>query len=428
MPAEGHYSDDLELILAQHPRWMVRRGLVGFLVFVLVLFALSWIIRYPDVIRANLTIVSEHPPASVTAQTSGKIDSVFVADKQFVQQGQALALIENTSGYADMQQLKTLITACTEKLAVADSSVAPLLALQLPALRTGELAPLYSEWQNQLAALQSYCAIDAYDQRITLLTVQENSMQQYLGKLSAQAQLLTNELELAKSSFRIDSTLFASGAIAQAAYNTAKSVYLLKASSCAGASSNLLHEKMQLELLQKEAAELRIAHAEQLAQFKTAIKAALEKLRSSLDTWELKYVLKSPVSGTVQLFTLRKNKTIKQSEEVLIVSPLQQDQLTGELSIPLSGSAKVKPGQEVNIKLADYPFEEFGQLHGIVSTVSLLAKDSCYAVTVRFPEGLRTSMRRQLSYRPMMTGSAEIITQQQSVLQRVLGVITGRWK
>ncbi len=39
--------------------------------------------------------------------------------------------------------------------------------------------------------------------------------------------------------------------------------------------------------------------------------------------------------------------------------------------LPTSNSGKAKIGQQVNIKLADYPFSEYGMLNGTVTNISL---------------------------------------------------------
>lgn len=46
--------------------------------------------------------------------------------------------------------------------------------------------------------------------------------------------------------------------------------------------------------------------------------------------------------------------------------------ITARASLPIAGSGKVKPGQRVNIKLENYPFQQFGMISGEVENVSSL--------------------------------------------------------
>ena len=47
--------------------------------------------------------------------------------------------------------------------------------------------------------------------------------------------------------------------------------------------------------------------------------------------------------------------------------------MIGELLIPALGAGKVKAGQDVNIKLADFPYDEYGYIRGRVEMISALA-------------------------------------------------------
>ena len=59
-------------------------------------------------------------------------------------------------------------------------------------------------------------------------------------------------------------------------------------------------------------------------------------------------------------------------------------------------------GQQVNIKLENYPYAEFGLLKGQVSSLSPMAKDNQYIINVTFPDGLTTTYQRQLNLSEQM--------------------------
>ena len=76
-------------------------------------------------------------------------------------------------------------------------------------------------------------------------------------------------------------------------------------------------------------------------------------------------------------------------------------------------------GQKVNIYLKNYPYQEFGVLPGRVRSISLVPQDNRYAIEITLPAGLMTSYRKQLDFRQEMQGSAEIVTEDLRLLERI---------
>ncbi|OMP81119.1 hypothetical protein [[Flexibacter] sp. ATCC 35208] len=89
-------------------------------------------------------------------------------------------------------------------------------------------------------------------------------------------------------------------------------------------------------------------------------------------------------------------------------------------------SGKVQPGQEVLLKFAEYPFEEYGSLKARVTTIK--AQDSVYMADLRLEKGLYTTRRQWLDYRGEMEGVGEIMVDEKSVLQRIFDNIIRRWR
>ena len=54
----------------------------------------SWFFRYPDIKRADITVTTENPPATLEARTDGQL-SLFVEDSQYVETHTPLAMIKN---------------------------------------------------------------------------------------------------------------------------------------------------------------------------------------------------------------------------------------------------------------------------------------------------------------------------------------------
>ena len=92
--------------------------------------------------------------------------------------------------------------------------------------------------------------------------------------------------------------------------------------------------------------------------------------------------------------------------------------ILGIINIPAQGFGKVKTGQEVRIKFDNFPYQEYGQVNGIIKRISLLANEDTYRAEIELPRGLTTSYNKQLDFTPETMGTAEIITEDLSMLER----------
>ena len=78
----------------------------------------------------------------------------------------------------------------------------------------------------------------------------------------------------------------------------------------------------------------------------------------------------------------------------------------------------MKEGQGVNIRLENYPFEQFGLLHGKISSISVMPGEDKYWVTIELPEHLVTNQNKTLAFKQQLSGTTEIITEDLRLLER----------
>ncbi|GAA3956253.1 HlyD family efflux transporter periplasmic adaptor subunit [Chitinophaga oryziterrae] len=149
---------------------------------------------------------------------------------------------------------------------------------------------------------------------------------------------------------------------------------------------------------------------------------AAQKLKSGIAVWEKQYVLKAPVSG--KLLYVKSSPVVTAGEPVFVILPeIQTDEIT--LKLPLQNADRVKVGQSVIIKLRQYPFMEYGMLQANVENISSFALDSNYIVQLKLKNGFVSTKNKILEQRPGSTGTADIITSDKSILQRIFNGIYG---
>ena len=81
----------------------------------------------------------------------------------------------------------------------------------------------------------------------------------------------------------------------------------------------------------------------------------------------------------------------------------------------------MKAGQRVNLRLNNYPDQEFGYVKGKGKSVSPLpTAEGMYVVDIALPDGLTTNYGKTLPLTREMKGSAEIITDDLRLLERLI--------
>jgi hypothetical protein len=97
--------------------------------------------------------------------------------------------------------------------------------------------------------------------------------------------------------------------------------------------------------------------------------------------------------------------------------------IAARVHIPVKGSGKVKPGQQVNIKLDAYPYMEFGLLQGEVKSVQEDFDPDFAVVEVLFSQNTQTTHKKTINFDTQMSGSADIITENRKLIERIFSPI-----
>ena len=105
---------------------------------------------------------------------------------------------------------------------------------------------------------------------------------------------------------------------------------------------------------------------------------------------------------------------------VVMANGTNSPSFSGYVQLGLNGVGKVKVGQRVNLKFVSYPYLQFGTVKGIVSKVSSLPTGDAYALEVDLPDQMVTSFGKRLEFKQELKGTAEILTEDISLLDRML--------
>ena len=145
-PEEIRLNEDRELqqILGDPPRHLLRWGNTFIFVGVMVFLALGWLIKYPDVVSSRVILTTQQPPIRVFAEAPGKLSEFRIQDNQKVEEGMILAILDNPAELKDVETLDSFL------LKIQDIFAEPkIVKVEIPRnLRLGNLQKVYSDFSK----------------------------------------------------------------------------------------------------------------------------------------------------------------------------------------------------------------------------------------------------------------------------------------
>jgi multidrug resistance efflux pump len=419
-------SEQVQEILGYIPHWIIRSGIEVIFVVLLLLFIGSWFFKYPDIISSSISVTTENPPASLVAKTSGKIDSLFVEDKQLVKEGEILAIIENTANHKDVLELKVKLDLMKQFFLVYDTSQYQYFN---PAYELGPIQTSYSSFLRQYYEYQNFIDLNYHQQKISALNKQLGKTKLQLYGQQKQSNLSKEELKLAAKQFSRDSGLFEKNVIPPSEFETAERDFIQKKYAYESSKTSIVNSEIQISQLEQTILDLKLQKQEQENNLQIQLKSAYDVLKSEIEAWELLYLFKSPIEGVVSFSKIwSKNQNITAGEVALTVVPEGSGKIIGKLQLPIVGSGKVKPDQLVNIKFNSFPYMEYGTVQGKIASIALVPQEEFYLVTVDIPQNLVTNYGKELPFSQQMNGTAEIITENISILERLFNPLRAIFK
>ena len=401
------------------PRSMVRWGTAIATIVIILLLFLSWIIKYPYIIRAEAVITTEKPPANIVARVSGNIEHLFVSDGDMISSGSILGVMETTATYESIQWLSSLLdTVKTEDMSSANEKVIRELPNN-PVL--GEIQDQYSTFRKNYYDYINHIEIDYYGKKIEAVNEEIKSIEDYIWQLKSKETLTGSNLEVEKKKYLRDSLLNTQNILPDAELENSKQKYYSLKIELVQVVLEASSRRIDLASKKQELQDLTAAREEERQRYISVVDDELMKLKARLEWWIQDYLLVSPIDGNVTFTRYwSENQSVREGETVMTVVPQGESEIFARIMIPMAGSGTVKEGQNVNIQLEGYPYLEYGMVHGIIESRSLVPQEDLYVLDVSLPDGLSTFYGKQLDFSQNMSGRAEIITEDIRLIERLI--------
>jgi HlyD family secretion protein len=400
------HAPEVEEIIGRQPGSLVRWGVTAIFFVILSVLLISWFIKYPDLITAKVVITTNPPPVTLVSRHSGVL-YLLKEDNSAVQNGDILAYIQSNTSIDALLYLE-------ERLKKNEN----LLSITLPG-SLGDLQPHFASLISALTSLSLIKENRINEKQIDQLRRQIITYQKLGGSLVKQQKLSAQELKLAHEKFFTDSILFVQKVTAAIDFNQDKASWLQQQRNARNAEASLLNNEAQINQIEKQISDLEMQQHEQRQKLELAVHNAKDQFLAQVSKHkELYLFIATSVGNLSYLGFLENEQFIEINKPVLSVVP-QQRKLIARAELPIRGSGKVKEGQLVNIRLENYPFEQFGMLKGKISSISIMPGEDKYWVAIELPNQLQTSLKKTLVFKQQMTGNTEIITEDLRLLERL---------
>lgn len=409
-------QDDIQEILGHPPGWILRRGIMVVFFVVVMLLILSWVVKYPDVISANVELTTENPIIPVVTRQSGKLSILQAMDQTKVDSGQVLAIIENPANYDDILRLEAILSQ-TDYLEEVE-----ILSLSWPEnLDLGSLQTSYAGFTRKLNDYAFFGDQKAVYRKIRSFREQIDNLFSLNKSLERQQETLQKERNLAQNKLERDSILLADGAVSVEAVENSKAGVLRYDRELETLSTQVLNNKVRIEDLEVQIINLAQQRKDDKNIKELSIRENIDRLRGELNAWYQDFVLIAPINGTVAMsrkWSAQQFVDVK-TEVMTILPQTGVGDKIGRAEMPIAGSGKVRKGLDVNISLTGYPSQEFGLLRGTVQKIAPIPQDRTnYSVEIAIPDTLITTYKDTIPFTQQLQGRAEIITEDRRVIER----------
>lgn len=414
-------SEDFNEVLNRIPPWILRWGITMVAGIMLLLLVGSALFKYPDTISSTVTLTGTVPVAGVVGKTSGKIQEMYVEDNQQVEAGKLLAVIENPAKTEDVIRLRKIVKSMdTAEMDTID--LVPSRQLQL-----GGLQSLYSSFYLTMSEYRQFKELAYYLKKIEIVKERIIKNEIYYRNMTRQKDLLKQQTAISHQQYVRDSLLGVKNLLSKEETERSYSQYLQSFLSMETMDRSLENLQIQLGQMRESLYDTEYQYQDKKNTLETQLRSLANQLKAEIESWEMNYALITPVAGKITFSRYwTKNQNVTAGETIFSIVPNERGEIIGKALLPTVRSGKVKVGQRVNIRFSNYPDNEYGVVKGYVKNISMIPSASgkeegkTYTVDIGLPGGLKTTYNKELPFLPEMEGQADIITDDLSLLERML--------
>jgi multidrug efflux pump subunit AcrA (membrane-fusion protein) len=403
--------EEIMQFIGRPPSVFMRFGITAVACVVALLLALSYFVKYPDIVVAKVVLTTENPPVRMLAKTGGRVSDILIKNNQAVKTGQLLAVMDNTAKWQDVLALDKNL-----------QETHPL-SIELPAqLNVGVLQNNYSTLSQNLKDYRYFLERNGVLQKINDHTAQITSLKALNDNLLNQKAIQAKEFELAEKDLNRQKQLHTEGVISDLEFEKFNTQYWQQKRQIEASDAAFINNDMQIQQHNAQINDLSQNKSDLQNTKELTVLEDIRRLKSAIDEWKKTFLLTAPIAGTVTLSKIwSPQQNIGIGEEFLTIVPTEgANPVVCKAILPIAQSGKVKLGATTTVRLDAFPYQQYGILRGFLQNIALVPQKEDYQLDIALNSNLTTSYGKTLTFHQEMQGSANIITEDRRVVERIL--------
>jgi len=413
-------SEEVQEILGTPPGWLLRYGTLLFFLIIVLLFWLSYWIKYPDVVEHEIIISFNDPPIKMISPNSGYIDLIYASQNQKVKKGQLLVTFKTDADYQDV------LTIYENLLKVKSLDINKLISINLDEnIRVGEIQnsllefiEMQKQYSNQLKG--DYVSFTKKDVQKQIVALESGVLYLINLKESISVQIDNIQIQL-----KNEEVMVKMDKLSQTELNKTRDKYIGLNSNLNATEAEIKDKQIKINTLKNELISINLGgeKGREIAELK--LKDSFIQLKTKISQWIYTNLIISPSDGVLQIISgnLKADQYISKDEPLFIIIPSQSKEMRGIMNIPFTESGNIEKNQKVLVRLKSYPSAQYGILEGRVLNISKVAielnNEMVSPINVNFQNGLITTKGYKISNEQELSGTGRIITKEKRFIQRI---------
>jgi len=408
--------------------WSRVGGTILVIAFVAML-GLSSVLRYKVTVKAQAAIRPAGELRIVQAQVEGPILNILVTQDQRIDEGSAIAFVDDSHLRTEQSKLQT--------------------ALDNTSLQVAQLQAQLNALDRQIGAEQ-----DLLQRRQSTaqaeLRLKEREREQLVATTAADVREAQAKVDLAREELSRYTTLAEKGIVSDLELRERQAKLSSAEAQLTRVEAALNPSDAEIEIASENIVQQRARGEATLAMLLRERQQLLQRMsenQTSFENYEedlrqiaadiSRAVIRAPVSGVIQEFTLRNKGQVVQEGELVARIALADNALEVKAFVAIQDIGDVAVGQPVFMRVSACPYPDYGTLQATVTAISpdaitsqdagrlvergaRLGSTTVYEVTAR-PEVLTlVDAGRSCKIQAGMEGRADIVSKEETVLQFLL--------
>ncbi|WAC03639.1 HlyD family secretion protein [Lacinutrix neustonica] len=339
-------SEQVQDILSYVPHWMIRYGNLVFLLLIVLFLALSFFIKYPDVISAQALVTTKIPPQKEYAKITSRIQAILVKDNATVTPNTPLAILENTANYKDVFLLKSILDT------IKPNTQAFYFPINdIPLLFLGNIDNDFAIFENNYIQYVLNKELQPFSNEALANKTTLSELHTRLANSKSQLEINRAELAYKKNKLERNKTLYKKGIIAKLEYENNEIEYAQAQRNFKSFEASISQIRESISNANTTRKGNKINNTREEIKLLKNVLQSFNQLKIAIKDWENTHVLSSKLNGKVSFMNFKTvNETVTAGDLVFTIIPNKNLDYIAKLKTPILNSGKLKTGRESKYK------------------------------------------------------------------------------